>query len=93
MKPSIFLLVLAASAAAGGVGATERTVTLAVDNMTCASCPFIVQRTLAAVAGVRQVDVSFKAKTAAVVYDDAVASPAALTDATTRARYPAKVTP
>ncbi len=39
--------------------AAERTVTLAVDNMTCASCPYIVRQSLAAIPGVATVAVSF----------------------------------
>src|SRR5439155_10674682 len=45
----IALRMLAAAAtvlAAGSAAATERTVTLAVDNMTCETCPPIVRRTL-----------------------------------------------
>jgi mercuric ion binding protein len=39
--------------------AGERTITFAVDNMTCASCPYIVKTSMAAVPGVAKVAVSF----------------------------------
>jgi mercuric ion binding protein len=92
MKLPISAFALALCLGTGLAQATERTVTLAVDNMTCASCPYIVKQTLSAIAGVHRVDVSFKARTAAVMFDDAVASPAVLTEATTKAGYPSKVT-
>ena len=68
--------------------AAEQSCTLAVDNMSCASCPFIIKQTLSNVTGVLDVQVSFEAKTAVVVYDDTLTSIAALTDATTNAGYP-----
>jgi mercuric ion binding protein len=81
---AIALTVLAASAAF----ATERTITLAVKNMDCADCPFIVKKSLERVPGVARAVVSFKDKTAIVTYDDSQADVSALTDATTKAGYP-----
>lgn len=92
MKLAISAFAFALCFSPGLAPATERTVTLAVDNMTCASCPYIVKQTLSGISGVHRVDVSFKTKTAAVVFDDAVASPVVLIDATTKAGYPSKVT-
>jgi mercuric ion binding protein len=40
--------------------AGERTVTLAVKNMYCADCPFIVKKSLEGVPGVTKAVVSFK---------------------------------
>ncbi|MGH6943354.1 MAG: mercury resistance system periplasmic binding protein MerP [Geminicoccaceae bacterium] len=77
-------LVLTAAPAFAG----ERTVTLAVENMTCAACPYIVQRTLAAQPGVIRADVSYESKTAVVTFDDAKADLAALTGATAAIGYP-----
>ena len=68
--------------------AAERTVTLAVKNMFCADCPFIVKKSLEAVPGVAKATVSFKDKTAIVTYDDGKATVKSLTDATTNAGYP-----
>jgi periplasmic mercuric ion binding protein len=68
--------------------AAERTVTLAVKNMFCADCPFIVKKSLEAVPGVAKATVSFKDKTAIVTYDDGKANVKSLTDATTNAGYP-----
>lgn len=72
----------------GGAIAAERTVTLAVDNMTCELCPAIVKKSLAKIEGVSQVAVSIEKKTATVTYDDQKTTPAALTAATTNAGYP-----
>ena len=73
--------------------AAERTVTLAVDNMYCDACPYIVQQTLAAIPGVEDVTVSFEQKSATITYDDSKASPDALISATTEAGYPSRVIP
>jgi periplasmic mercuric ion binding protein len=68
--------------------AGERTITLAVQNMYCAACPYTVKSSLQSVPGVKTVLVSFENKTAVVAFDDAKASVAALTKATTDAGYP-----
>jgi len=68
--------------------AAEKTITLAVENMYCADCPFIVRKSLEAVPGVSRAAVSYKEKTAVVTYDDSRAGVAALTHATTQAGYP-----
>jgi mercuric ion binding protein len=68
--------------------AAEKTVTLAVQNMYCADCPFIVKKSLEGVPGVAKVAVSFKDKTATVTYDDARTDVRALSAATTNAGYP-----
>ena len=68
--------------------AAERTVTLAVQNMFCADCPFIVKKSLEAVPGVTKAAVSYKDKTAVVTYDDGRVDVKSLTDATTNAGYP-----
>ena len=68
--------------------AAERTVTLTVQNMFCADCPFIVKKSLEAVPGVAKATVSYKDKTAIVTYDDGRADVKSLTDATTKAGYP-----
>lgn len=68
--------------------AAEQTVTLAVENMYCEACPYMVKKTLEHVAGVGKVGVSLKDKTAVVTYDDAKTSIKALTDATAGAGFP-----
>ena len=71
--------------------AVERTVTLAVEGMTCASCPYIVKQVLAGVSGVRAVDVSFEEKKAVVTFDDGKTNAAALTAATSNVGFPSRL--
>ncbi|MGH6856893.1 MAG: mercury resistance system periplasmic binding protein MerP [Methylocella sp.] len=68
--------------------AAEKTVTLAVQHMTCAACPRTVKASLQAVPGVTSVVVSAEDKTAVVTYDDSKAQVDALVKATTNAGYP-----
>ena len=74
--------------ASPAVMAADKTITLAVNNMDCAACPSIVRGSLEAVPGVANVVVSYKDKTATVIYDDAKANVNQLTSATTKAGYP-----
>jgi mercuric ion binding protein len=74
--------------ASPAVMAADRTTTLAVNNMYCAACPSIVKGSLEAVPGVAKVAVSYKDKTATIIYDDAKADVNQLTSATTKAGYP-----
>lgn len=71
--------------------AAQRSVTLAVDGMTCASCPYIVKQTLAGVPGVSDVTVSFRKKTAVVTFDDGKTSASALTAATADVGFPSRL--
>lgn len=73
------------------LAATPKTVTLAVQNMTCELCPITVKKSLEKVPGVSAVTVDFDRKTAIVTYDADKAQPEALTKATTNAGYPSTV--
>jgi mercuric ion binding protein len=89
MRNPLIASIIAISALTSSAAlAAERTVTLAVNNMYCADCPYIVKKSLESVPGVAKVVVSFKDKTATVSYDDSKADPKALTAATTNAGYP-----
>jgi mercuric ion binding protein len=85
LAPATFALGIFASSA---TMAADRTITLAVNNMYCSACPSIVKGSLEAVPGVAKVAVSYKDKTATVIYDDAKADVNQLTSATTKAGYP-----
>ncbi len=70
--------------------AGERIVTFAVENMTCASCPYIVKSSMAAVPGVTNVVVSFKSKSATVTFDDNKTGVEAIAAASTSAGFQAR---
>jgi mercuric ion binding protein len=74
--------------ASPGAFAAEKTITLAVQHMTCAACPGMVKASLQGVPGVTNVVVSFEDKTAIVTYDDSKTQVDALVNATTNAGYP-----
>jgi periplasmic mercuric ion binding protein len=89
MPMIIWYVALAVGLASSSVAfAGEKTVTLAVKNMYCADCPFIVKRSLEGVPGVVKAVVSFKDGVAIVTFDDAKTDINALTNATTKAGYP-----
>jgi len=86
---------LASTSAAGG----DRTVTLNVPNMFCASCPYIVKRSLEKVDGVSSVNVFLFERiatatatvTVTVTFDDDRTNVAALMRATEEAGFPSTV--
>jgi mercuric ion binding protein len=79
----------------GAAVAAEQTATLRIENMFCASCPYIVQQTLASVPGVTKVGISYEQAAAVVVatidYDDTKADVTALTAATSSVGFPSRV--
>jgi mercuric ion binding protein len=77
--------------AAHGASADERTVILKVDNLFCATCPYIVKQVLSRVPGVTEVEVSYQEKTAVVTFDDRTTDLAALLAATAGTGFPATV--
>lgn len=94
MKKFLVLVVTTALLGAGGLArAATRSVTLSIENMTCAACPITVKKALTAVAGVERAQVDYERREAVVTYDDAKTNPAALTKATTDAGYPSAVKP
>ncbi len=83
-----FALVLLGSST---VLAAKRTITLAVENMTCATCPLTVKKALSAVPGVSKVEVSLEKQNAVVIFDDAKTTIEALAEASTNVGFPAKL--
>lgn len=102
MQKPIFIVLLSLLAASisacsenAGAEATKlsgvvESVSLSVENMTCATCPIVVRKALEGVEGVQSAQVDFAAKTATVAYDPAVAIVSDLTKATTNAGYPSQ---
>jgi mercuric ion binding protein len=94
---AVLLLAPVAMVGADPVVAAEavatKTVTLAVENMTCGACPITVRKALEKVPGVAQATVDLEARTATVTFDPAKAKIEDLTRATTEAGYPSKAAP
>jgi mercuric ion binding protein len=93
MSRFVLLILATAVISLAPASAAERTVTLAVDNMTCELCPPIVKKSLARVPGVANADVSSEKHTATIVFDDQKTTVAALISATTNAGYPSHSVP
>jgi mercuric ion binding protein len=70
--------------------AADSTATLAIKNMTCASCPLRVREAISRVPGVKAVSVDFRTKLAAVIFDDTVATADKLAAASLDAGFPAE---
>ncbi|WP_322895392.1 MULTISPECIES: heavy metal translocating P-type ATPase [unclassified Yoonia] len=70
--------------------AQAKTITLAVEGMSCASCVGRVDRALAAVPGVQSVAVNLATETATIILQDQSLTPDRLAAASTEAGYPAK---
>ncbi len=73
------------------LAAPPQTATLAVENMTCGTCPIVVKKALERVPGVSSTTVDFDKKTATVTFDPDKATSARLTQATTEAGFPSKL--
>lgn len=91
MKTALFALTLALASVAGAAQAADRTVTLAVKNMSCVTCPITVKAALKRVPGVRSANVNFKTKLAVVSFDDTKTNATALAKASTNVGFPASV--
>jgi mercuric ion binding protein len=77
------------SEAVAAKAANQKRVTLAMQNMYCATCPHTVKASLEQVPGVSSV--SFDDKTAEVDYDSSKTNVEALVQATTNAEYPSSL--
>src|ERR1700722_9271970 len=85
------LPVLSVLLAAGALAAPPQTATLAVENMTCGTCPIVVKKALEKVPGVSATAIDFDKNTATVTFDPDKTSTARLTQATTEAGFPSKL--
>jgi mercuric ion binding protein len=66
----------------------QQTVTLNIENMTCAMCTVTIKKALQKVEGVQAVTVDYDSKTAIIIFDNQKTDSAALIKATTDAGYP-----
>ena len=79
--------------AVGGnaVAAPPQTATLAVDKLSCGTCPVVVKKALTRVPGVTATTIDLDAKTATVTFDPDKTTTARLTQATTEAGFPSRL--
>ena len=68
---------------------TKQSVTLGLQNMTCAMCKFTIKKALQRVHGVEDANVDYDTKTAKVMFNGQKTNVDALIKATTDAGYPA----
>ncbi len=66
----------------------QQTVTLNIENMTCAMCTVTIRKALQKVEGVQAVTVDYDSKTATIAFDGQKTDTGALIKATTDAGYP-----
>lgn len=89
LRASLILALLLGTGSA--FAAAPQTVTLAVENMTCGTCPIVVRKALERVSGVTATAIDFDKKTATVTFDPDKTTSAKLTEATTDAGFPSKL--
>ena len=78
--------------AMGGAGAAEpQSATLAIEGMTCASCPITVKKVLKKITGVTEASVDYKTGEAKVRFDPEKVQPEQLARAVTGIGFPATV--
>jgi periplasmic mercuric ion binding protein len=70
---------------------TNQSVTLELQNMTCAMCKFTIKKALQGVDGVDDANVDYDTKTAKVIFNALKTNADALIKASTDAGYPATV--
>ena len=90
MRQFIAIVGLVTSLSAAAESATQ-SVTLDVQNMTCASCPLTVRQVLKTQAGVLEAKVDLPSHSAKVKYDPAKGQPEQFAKAVTEAGFPSTV--
>jgi mercuric ion binding protein len=70
---------------------SDTSVILLVKNMTCASCPYMVKKSLDKIAGVTHSAVSLETNTATVSFDSAIATVDMLIAATSAVGFPSSL--
>lgn len=91
MKAAFLASILALAGLAAPVEAATRKVTLAVQNMTCVTCPIMIKTTIKRIPGVHSVTVDFKTKLAVVSFDDTKTNVTAIAKASADIGFPARV--
>lgn len=91
MKNILLSLSLALAGFSSPAFSAQRTVTLAIENMSCVTCPMTVKAAITRVPGVHAVKVDYKTKRATVTFDDTRTSAGMLAKAATDVGFPGRV--
>jgi len=92
MKSVLSIFMFTVVIIAGGYAyAGQEKVKLKLENMTCSSCSYMVEKSLKRVKGVSSAEVSFAKKRATVIFDNQTTNKKALIEATSNAGFPSKV--
>lgn len=89
LLPTSLLLLLALLSSVAF--AEDKTITLSVPGMNCPSCPYMVEQSLAKVAGVESAKADLGTRTAQVTFDDTIASVDDILEATAAIGYESTV--
>ncbi len=88
LLPIIFILL-----SIGAANAADQKIVIEVGTMVCGADPHNIKNSLAAISGVKQVDISLPDKTATITYDDQVSNANAMLVAIAGAGYAGLVKP
>jgi len=85
------IILIASLLVSGSLLAEEKTVVLSVPGMDCPVCPITIKKSLERVDGVKTVNVSYKNKSATVLYENQLAKLESILEATKNVGYPSEV--
>lgn len=87
--PSFLLLVMVSDASPAM--AAEQTIKLSVPGMSCVSCPYMVEKAISAVDGIKTVEATIEDRSATVTFEDTLTSLEAIQQATANIGYPSSL--
>lgn len=91
MRPVLAVLLVWGLATSASLAQSVKSVTLDVQNMTCAGCAIAVKSALKRVEGVMDAKVDMRTNTATVTFDASKTAAEALTRATAAVGFPSKL--
>ena len=87
--PSILLLMVVFTSSTAM--AAEQTIKLSVPGMSCVSCPYMVEKAISAVDGIKAVEATMRDRSATVTFEDTLTSVEAIQQATVSIGYPSSL--
>jgi len=85
---SLFVLLMLSASVSW---AADKTITLSVPDMNCPSCPYMVEKSISVVEGVKSATAELQNRTCSVTFDDAIASVDDILGATANIGYQSSV--